>query len=117
MSKTARGCRVRPYRKPRQRPAILPWPSSLPSNGWAIIRPIFQTGNGSLPAQQRICPGIRCKTRDHAAHNSSTANTQPLDQRLVTRCVDTGEVIEKLATLGHELERSEEHTSELQSHH
>src|SRR5439155_9673281 len=28
----------------------------------------------------------------------------PLDQRLVTRCVDTGEVVEKLATLGHELE-------------
>jgi hypothetical protein len=66
----------------------------------------LQTGNGSLPAQQRICPGIRFKTRDHAAHNSSTANTQPLDQRLVTRCVDTGEVIEKLATLGHELEQS-----------
>src|SRR5262245_8751429 len=60
----------------------------------------------ALPAERRIYPGIRFKTREHAAHKPSTANTQPFDQRLVTRCVDTGEVVEKLATLGHELEQS-----------
>jgi hypothetical protein len=30
MSKTARGCRARVFRDPKQRPAILPWPSGLP---------------------------------------------------------------------------------------
>src|SRR5262249_13672135 len=60
----------------------------------------------SLPAERRIYPGIRFKMREHAAHKPSTANTQLLDQRLVTRCVDTGEVVEKLATLGHKLEQS-----------
>src|SRR5262249_4149555 len=65
-----------------------------------------QIGSGSLPAERRIYPGIRFKTREHAAHKSSTANTQPFDQRLVTRCVDTGEVVEELATLGHKLEQS-----------
>src|SRR6478752_2142493 len=60
----------------------------------------------SLPAERRIYSGIRFKTREHAAHKSSTANTQPFDQRLVTRCVDTGEVVEELATLRHKLEQS-----------
>src|SRR5262249_13293736 len=34
------------------------------------------------------------------------ANPQPLDQRLVTRLVDTGEIAEQLATLRYELEQS-----------
>src|SRR5438093_10917641 len=40
------------------------------------------------------------------AHQKLAANTQPLDQRLVTPLVGTGEIIEQLATLGHELEQS-----------
>src|SRR5262247_3639405 len=34
------------------------------------------------------------------------ANPEPLDQRLVTRLVGTGEIIEQLATLRYELEQS-----------
>src|SRR5437762_11126229 len=66
----------------------------------------------------------------------SAANTQPLDQRLVTGFIDSSEIIEQLTPLGYEPEqptarmvvfdvalemlgevgdRSEEHTSELQS--
>src|SRR5262252_9288072 len=54
---------------------------------------------------QRMHPASATTTREHAARNLSAANTQPLDQRLVTRFVDTGEIIEELATLGHELEQ------------
>src|SRR5215831_13697903 len=101
MSKTARGCRLRPCRRPKQRPAILPWPSSLPLRTGDHSTRLPKSAAVSLPAERRIYPGIRFKTREHAAHKPSTANTQPLDQRLVTRCVDTGEVVEELATLGH----------------
>jgi hypothetical protein len=46
MSKTARGCRPRPCRKPAQHPAILPWLSGLPWNGRAIIRPVAEIDSG-----------------------------------------------------------------------
>src|SRR5215468_11479012 len=50
------------------------------------------------PLTTNAANGPRCK--------KSAANTQPLDQRLVTRLVGTGEIIEQLATLGYELEQS-----------
>ena len=59
----------------------------------------------SLPAERRIYSGIRLNARVHA-RNFSAANAQSLDQRLVTRFIDAVEVIEQLATLGHELEQS-----------
>src|SRR5260221_5454622 len=34
----------------------------------------------SLPAERRIYCGIRLKTREHATHKSSIANTQTVDQ-------------------------------------
>src|SRR5262249_350337 len=106
MSKTARGCRLRPCRKPKQRPAILPWPSSLPLNERAIIRPVFLNRQRSRCRLNSGFIPVSASKRANTQRKSSTANTQPFDQRLVTRCVDTGEVVEELATLGHKLEQS-----------
>src|SRR5262245_33475544 len=106
MGKTARRCRLRRRRKAKQHPAILPWLSSLPLNRPAILRPVL------LNRQRPRCriysglSGLRFETREHAAHEISATNTQPLDQRLVTRCIDSSEVVEKLAPLRHELEQS-----------
>jgi hypothetical protein len=52
MSKTARHYHSRPSRKPKQRPAILPWLSGLPLHGRATIRPVF-------PNRQRF----RCRIK------------------------------------------------------
>src|SRR6266571_3010604 len=57
--------------------------------------------------KKRMSPASARKRANHAARKKlSAANTQPLDQRLVARLVSTSEVIEELATLGHELEQS-----------
>src|SRR6516162_2748670 len=70
-----------------------------------MVRPVFESAAASLPDAQRIKSGIRLNARVHA-RNFSAANAQSLDQRLVTRFIDAVEVIEQLATLGHELEQS-----------
>src|SRR3954470_14002567 len=66
-----------------------------------MVRPVFESAAASLPDEQRTNPVSASKRA-----KTSAANAQPLDQRLVTRFVDTSEVIEQLATLGHELEQS-----------
>src|SRR5262249_37391960 len=70
-----------------------------------MVRPVFESAAASLPDEQRTNPVSAKRTRIRARHFSA-ANTQPLDQRLVTRLIDAGEIIEQLATLGHELEQS-----------
>src|SRR5258707_12023908 len=49
--------------------------------------------------------GVRIK-RANSPRKSSATNTQPFDQRLVTRRVDAGEVVEELPALRYELEQS-----------
>src|SRR5262249_2020248 len=71
------------------RPSLKPAAASLPDGGaHAVTAPAF---NGA-----RNCPRT----------NTSAADAQPLDQRLVALLVGTIEVIEQLTTLGHKLEQA-----------
>ena len=55
----------------------------------------------------RMSPASAGIRANHAARKKlSAADAQLLDQRLVTRLIGAREVIEQLATLGHELEQS-----------
>src|SRR6516225_5714666 len=48
----------------------------------------------------------RRKTCERAARKYSATNSEPLDQRLVTRFIDSGEIVQQLPPLRHELEQS-----------
>src|SRR6478736_10128322 len=49
---------------------------------------------------------VSASKRANTPRKSSATDTQPFDQRLVTRRVDAGEVVEELPALGYELEQS-----------
>src|SRR6188472_727596 len=55
--------------------------------------------------EQRTNP-VSASKRANTPRKSSATNTQPFDQRLVTRRVDAGEIVEELPALGYELEQS-----------
>jgi hypothetical protein len=65
MSKTARGCCLRPSRTLDQHPAILPWLSGLPWNERAIIRPVAEIDSGvAAESHTAGALGIRYKMRE-----------------------------------------------------
>src|SRR3984957_3217186 len=106
MSKTARGCRSQNPCESKQHPAILPWPSGLP---------VMRTGIGPsllnrqpLAARQTaeaFCDPPR-NAQEFPRANFSAANTQPLNQLLVTPFIGTPQIVENLAPLRHELEQA-----------
>src|ERR1700674_2877510 len=78
----------------------------LPLNGRAIIRPVFPNRQRSRCRMNSGQIRYPLQTRERIARKCSAANPQPLDQRFVTRFVDSGEVVEELAPLRYELEQS-----------
>src|SRR5262245_45336036 len=102
MSKTARGCARRC--RGQQHPAILPWPSNLPSVCPEVLR---------YTNRQPMAAGRKRRTlreRSHVARArprqcGSTPDTKPLDQRLVAAFVDPLEIIEQLAARRDELQQ------------
>src|SRR5262249_9223288 len=79
----------------------------LPLIGRAIIRPVFAISAASLlPDEWRTNPVSARDARTRRSLKCSTANPQPLDQRFVTRLIDTREIIEQLPPLRYELEQS-----------
>src|ERR1700674_2313275 len=103
MSKTARGCRARRWRRARQHPAILPWPSiSLrlcrASPGFASRQPRCRIW------LRRLSPSA-VNARVRRAQALAT-DAEPLDQRLVPGLVDAPQIIEQLAALRHELKQA-----------
>src|SRR5258708_26842775 len=106
MSKTARGCRSQSVCESKQHPAILPWPSGLP---------VMRTGIGpSRLNRQPLAAGQTAEAFCDPPRNArvcprasfSAANTQPLNQLLVTPFIGTPQVVENLAPLRHELEQT-----------
>ena len=105
MSKTARGC-FRAMRG-KQHPAILPWLSCL-SLRMGDRSPIPDAGSLKPPdvAIADASNGIRSQNaRGLPRGDLSAANTQPLNQRLVTLLVASLDVIEQLAAMRHELQQ------------
>src|SRR5580658_7544972 len=99
MSKTARGCRSQSFCESKQHPAILPWPSGLP---------VMRTGIGpSLSNRQPLAAGQTAEAFCDPPRNArvfsrakfSAANTQPLNQLLVTPFIGTPQIVENLAPL------------------
>jgi hypothetical protein len=78
----------------------------LPLKGRAIIHPSSQIGSGPAAGRTADKRDIRFGTRESIARKRSATNSQPLDQRSVTRIVDPGEIIEELAPLRDQLEQS-----------
>src|SRR5262245_19545536 len=107
MSKTAgRFYRGPARRGPKKHPAILPWPSNLPVDARALARRANRQRPRCRMKADATHPRGAHGHRPRAEKANSAADAQPFDQRLVTLLVGTGEVIEQLATLGHELEQA-----------
>src|SRR5580692_7541632 len=105
MSKTARGCRSQSPCESKQHPAILPWPSGFPRCARALARRSNRQPFG-CPGKRRRHLAIRHGTRGiFPRANFSTANTEPLNQPLVTPLVRTPKVVENLTPLRHELQQ------------
>ena len=103
MSKTARGCRARVRRSASGDPAMTFQPFGRPRRPQAsghTLRP-DNDGGGTVPSAYNA----REQTNNFAQIGSA-ANSELLDQYLIARLIGALEVIEQLATLGYELQKS-----------